>query len=73
MNDVIKLLYEKWLSSDRQTDRVSYRGASLLKMSLSGGLKSYTISTINLSIYGSNKWFFDKLYEGSRAESSICC
>ena len=33
--------------------------------------KSFTISTINLSIHGNNNRFFDKLYEGSRAESSI--
>ena len=30
------------------------------------GVESFTISTINLSIHGSNKRFFDKLYEGSR-------
>ena len=38
-------------------------------------VESFNISTINLSIHGSNERFFDKLYEGSRAESSIyvCC
>ena len=34
-------------------------------------VESFTITTINFSIHGSNKRFFDKLYEGSRAESSI--
>ena len=35
------------------------------------GVESFTIPTINFSIHGSNKRFFDKLYEGSRAKSSI--
>ena len=35
------------------------------------GVVSFTIFTINFSIHGSNKWFFDKLYEGCGAESSI--
>ena len=35
------------------------------------GVESFTISTINFNIHGSNKRFFDKLFEGSRAESSI--
>ena len=36
------------------------------------GVDSFTISTINFSIHGSSeKRFFDKLYEGARAESSI--
>ena len=35
------------------------------------GVESSTISTINFSILGSNKRFFDKLYEGSWSESSI--
>ena len=34
------------------------------------GDESYTISTINFGIHGSNKKFL-KLYEGSRAKSSI--
>ena len=29
------------------------------------GVESFTISTINFSIQGSNKRFFDKLYESS--------
>ena len=32
------------------------------------GVESFTISTINVSIHCSNNRFFDKLYEGSRAE-----
>ena len=40
---------------------------------ISRGVESFSISTINFSIHGSNKRFFDKLYEGSRAESGICC
>jgi len=35
------------------------------------GVESFTISNISFSILGSNKRFFDKLFEGSRAESSI--
>ena len=38
---------------------------------LNRGVESFTISTINFSIHGSNKRFFDKLYEGFRVESSI--
>ena len=34
------------------------------------GVESFTIYTINFSIHGSNKRIFDKLYKGSRAESS---
>ena len=36
-----------------------------------GGVESFTISTINLSIHGRNKRFFDKLYEGSRGETML--
>ena len=35
------------------------------------GVESSTISSINFSILGSNKRFFDKLYDGSWSESSI--
>ena len=35
------------------------------------GVESSTISSINFSILGSNKRFFDKLYGGSWSESSI--
>jgi len=42
-----------------------------LASSLSSGVESFTIFTINFSIHGSNKRFFDNIYEGSRAESSI--
>ena len=36
----------------------------------SRGVESFTITTINFSTHGSNKRFFDKLNEGSRAESN---
>jgi len=42
-----------------------------LASSLSSGVESFTIFTINFSIHGSNKRFFDNIYVGSRAESSI--
>ena len=32
-----------------------------LEKQTSGGVESFTISTINFSIYGSNKRFFEKL------------
>ena len=35
------------------------------------GVESSTISSINFSILGSNKRFFDKLYDGSWSNSSI--
>ena len=35
------------------------------------GVESFTISAIYFSIDCSNKRFFNKLYEGDRAESSI--
>ena len=35
------------------------------------GVESSTISSINFSILGSNKRFFDKLYDGSWSKSSI--
>ena len=35
------------------------------------GVESSTISSINSRILGSNKRFFDKLYDGSWSESSI--
>ena len=38
---------------------------------ISRGVESFTISSINFSILGSNKRFFDKLYDGSWSESSI--
>ena len=34
-------------------------------------VESFTIYTINFSIHGSYKRFFDKLYEDSRDQSSI--
>ena len=34
-------------------------------------VESSTLSTINFSIHGSNKRFSEKLYEGSKAESSM--
>ena len=33
-------------------------------------IESFTISTINFSIHGSNKRFVDKLYEGSRPDET---
>ena len=38
---------------------------------LDRGVESSTISFINFSVLGSNNRFFDKLYDGSRPESSI--
>ena len=35
------------------------------------GVESSTISSINFRILGSNKRFFDKLFDGSWSESSI--
>ena len=35
------------------------------------GVESSTISSINFSFLGSNKRFFDKLYDGPWSESSI--
>ena len=42
-----------------------------LILSFSRGIESSTISTINFSILGSYKRFFDKLYYGSWSESKV--
>ena len=52
-------------SADVSVENVIFYG------SLYRGVESFTIFTINFSIHGSIKRFFDKLKEGSRAESSI--
>ena len=43
---------------------------STISKAFNSGVESSTIS-INFSILGSNKRFFDKLYNGSWSESSI--
>ena len=69
----------KWPLSDQymylsNLHRVPVLSLSLNKMShcsYSRGVESSTISFINFSILGSNKRFFNILYDGSWSESSI--
>ena len=67
------------LSATRECADLSFMSRALKEIILSinqivihsRGVESFAIYTINFSIHGRNKRFFNKLYEVSRAESSI--
>ena len=47
-------------------DRMGIDENQFEEMKVSSGVESFTISSINFSIHGSNNRFFDIFYEGSR-------
>ena len=70
-HDTITILKEQLFLKGIGNTFTINQGCMYVLFSLIRGIESLTISTINFSIHGSNKNFFDKLCEGSRAESCI--